>query len=114
MIEPEPPAEPIEQPEEPSQPVERRYPSTIGGAFYIGILIATAVGIVIVYRSHDWRLGVRVVAGALLAAALLRLVLPQRDAGMLAVRSRVVDVGLLVVVGGALFFLSGSIPDQPL
>ncbi|HET9421175.1 MAG TPA: DUF3017 domain-containing protein [Nocardioides sp.] len=111
MSEPEP-AEPIEQPEESEEPVERRYPSTIGGAFYIGILIATAIGIGIVYRSHDWRLGVRVVAGALFAAALLRLVLPQRDAGMLAVRSRVIDVGLLVVIGGGLFVLAGNIPDQ--
>jgi hypothetical protein len=101
------------EPEEPEEPVERRYPSTIGGAFYLGILIATAIGIVIVSRSHDWRLGVRVVAGALFAAALLRLVLPQRDAGMLAVRHRLVDVGVLVVIGGGLSFLAGSIPDQP-
>jgi hypothetical protein len=113
VSEPDPPAEPP-QPEEPEEPEERRYPSTIGGAVYIVILIATGVGIAIVYRSHDWRLGVRVVAGALFAAALLRLVLPQRDAGMLAVRHRLVDVGLLVVFGGALFFLAGSIPDQPL
>jgi hypothetical protein len=100
------------EPEEPTEPTERRYPSTIGGAFYIGVLVATAVGIVIVYRSHDWQLGVRVIAGALCAAGLLRLVLPQRDAGMLAVRSRLIDVTLLVVVGGALFFLAGNIPDQ--
>jgi hypothetical protein len=111
VSEPDPSAE---QPEEPEEPEERRYPSTIGGAFYIGILGATGVGIAIVFRSHDWRLGVRVVAGALFAAALLRLVLPQRDAGMLAVRHRLVDVGLLVFVGGALFFLAGDIPDQPL
>ena len=112
MSEPEP-AVPIEPPEEPTEPEERRYPSTIGGAFYLAILFATAIGIGIVYRQHDWRLGVRVVAGALLAAAVLRLVLPDRDAGMLAVRHRLIDVGLLAVVGGALFFLAGIIPDQP-
>lgn len=110
MSESEPPVE-EPGPEEPTE--ERRYPSTIGGAFYIAILAATAVGIAIVFRSHDWRLGVRVIAAALGAAALLRLVLPQRDAGMLAVRHRLTDVLLLVVVGGALFFLAGSIPDQP-
>ena len=110
MSDPEEPAEPAPEEEEPT---ERRYPSTIGGAFYIGILLATAVGIAIVYERHDWRLGVRVVAGALVAAAMLRLVLPQRDAGMLAVRNRFVDVGLLVAAGGALFILAGSIPDQP-
>jgi hypothetical protein len=56
---------------------------------------------------------VRVVAGALFAAAALRLVLRQRDAGMLAVRHRFIDVALLVLVGGALFFLAADIPDQP-
>jgi DUF3017 family protein len=110
VTEPDPPAE---SPDEPHAQEERRYPSTIGGAFYIGVLLATAVGIAIVFQSHDWRLGVRVVGGALFAAAALRLVLPQRDAGMLAVRHRLVDVTLLVLVGGALFFLAGSIPDQP-
>ncbi len=109
MSESEPP---VEEPG-PEEPTARRYPSTIGGAFYIAILAATAVGIAIVFRSHDWRLGVRVVAGAVLAAAALRLVLPQRDAGMLAVRHRLIDVGLLCLVGGSLFFLTGSIPDQP-
>jgi len=111
VSEPDPPAEP---PEHPGPDDHRYYPSTIGGFLYVGILIATAVGIAIVFRSHDWRLGVRVVAGALFAAALLRLVLRQRDAGMLAVRHRLVDVGVLVLVGGALYFLAGSIPDQPL
>jgi Protein of unknown function (DUF3017) len=110
VSEPEPPAE---QPDQPPEQEDRRYPSTIGGAFYIGILIATGVGIGIVFQSHDWRLGVRVVAGALFAAAALRLVLPQRDAGMLAVRHRFTDVALLVLVGGALFFLAGDIPEQP-
>jgi uncharacterized membrane protein YraQ (UPF0718 family) len=54
-----------------------------------------------------------VVAGALFAAAALRLVLPQKDAGMLAVRHRLIDVTVLVLVGAALFFLAGDIPDQP-
>ena len=117
----QPPAEePAEEPRE--EPVDitpelvepRRHPSTIGGALYLVVLLVTAVGIGLVYRSHDWRLGVRVVAGALAGAAVLRLLLPQRDAGMLAVRHRFVDVGLVVAVSAALFFLADSIPDQPL
>ena len=67
---------------------ERRYPSTIGGAFYLLVLATAAVGIAIVW-SGDWRLGIRCLAGALCFAALLRLVLPARDAGMLAVRQPV-------------------------
>ncbi len=39
---------------------ERRYPSTIGGAFYLLILGAMAAGIVAAYVD-DWRLGVRIV-----------------------------------------------------
>ncbi len=64
--------------------------------------------------AGEWRGGLRVVAGGLGAAALLRLVLPERDAGMLAVRHRFLDVGILVAVGVALLLLAGSIPEQPL
>ena len=91
---------------------ERRHPSTIGGAFYLGILAATAAGLVIV-ASGNWRLGVQWMAGALIVAAVLRLVLPRRDAGMLAVRHRIVDCVLLGSVGGALVFLARTIPNQP-
>ena len=73
---------------------ERRYPSTIGGAFYLLVLAIAAAGIAIVWTG-DWRLGIRCLAGALCFAALLRLVLPARDAGMLAVRNRFFDSILL-------------------
>ncbi len=80
---------------------------------YILVLVVMAVGIGITWGAHDWRLGIRVVAGALAAAAGLRLVLPQRDAGMLAVRPRLVDVILAGSVAAALFVLAENIPDQP-
>lgn len=96
--------------DEPTGP--RRYPSTIGGGFYLAILLTTIAGVVVAGVS-DWRTGVRLIAGALTAAAVLRLVLRDRDAGMLAVRHRVLDVGILVVIAGALFVLAASIPDQP-
>jgi hypothetical protein len=103
----------IDPPEDiPAELVERRYPSTIGGAFYLLVLVATAVGIGIVY-SGDWRLGIRCLAGGLCFAALLRLVLPRKDAGMLAVRSRLIDTLLLGGLGAALFFLASTIPNQP-
>jgi hypothetical protein len=90
----------------------RRYPSTIGGAFYLGVLAVAAVGICIVW-SGSWRGGVRVLASAVIFAAVLRLFLPARDAGMLAVRNRVVDALLLAGVGGVLLFLAATIPNQP-
>jgi DUF3017 family protein len=117
LVTQEPPAEP--PPEEPAEPDalvgphdERRYPSTIGGLFYLVVLAAGGVGIAIVW-SGDWRLGIRFLAAGLCAAALLRLVLPARDAGMLAVRSRIFDVVLLGGLGAALLFLAQTIPNQP-
>jgi len=111
-VEPFEPVDPVDPDPVGEESLERRYPSTIGGACYLAVLIATGVAIAIV-MSHDWRLGVRVLSGALVAAGVLRLLLPQRDAGMLAVRHRLIDVCLLVGVGAALFWLAGSIPDQP-
>ncbi len=90
----------------------RRYPSTIGGAFYIAVLVAVGAGLVVAAVS-DWRVGIRVLSAALGAAAALRLVLPERDAGMLAVRHRLLDVGILLGVGVALFLLAATIPEQP-
>jgi len=100
-------------PPEISATEERRYPSTIGGAFYLAVLIVSAIGFAIVLGGN-WRLGIRWLASALLAASALRLLLPQRDAGMLAVRHRLLDCVLLAGVGGALLFLAETIPDQPL
>ncbi|WP_245927157.1 DUF3017 domain-containing protein [Nocardioides silvaticus] len=97
----------------PAQPPRRKFPSTIGGVLYILVLIGMGTGIGITWASHDWRLGIRVVAGALAAAAALRLVLPQRDAGMLAVRPRLVDVFIVGAVAAVLLVLVHNIPDQP-
>lgn len=91
---------------------ERRYPSTIGGACYLAIMLATLVGLVLASLG-TWRAGLQIVAGALLVAALLRLGLRQRDAGMLAVRHRAVDAVLLAGAAAALFFLTTTIPNQP-
>lgn len=91
----------------------RRYPSTIGGAFYLVVIAVTAIGFGIV-AAGSWRQGVRWIAGALLFGAVVRAVLPARDAGMLAVRRRWWDCFLLAGVGVALIVLAGSIPDQPL
>jgi hypothetical protein len=97
---------------EPDDDEERRYPSTIGGAFYLLVLAVCMVGVGIVVTG-EWRTGIRVFGGALLLGALVRLVLPNRDAGMLAVRFKPFDVLMLAALASALLFLAGSIPDQP-
>jgi hypothetical protein len=90
----------------------RRYPSTIGGAFYLSILAVAGTALYITYR-YDWRLGIQILGGSLLAAALIRLVLANRDAGMLAVRNRFIDVSLLTGAGIVLVVLATTIPDMP-
>ncbi|QIK75511.1 DUF3017 domain-containing protein [Nocardioides piscis] len=91
---------------------ERRYPSTIGGAFYLAVLATTIAGLAVV-AFVDWRIGIRVMGGALILGAVVRLVLQPRDAGMLAVRAKTLDATLLAGLGAALIFLATSIPDQP-
>jgi len=103
---------PEEQPES-AEDGDRRYPSTIGGAFYLVVLAVVGIAIGIV-TTGAWRGGIRWFGGALIFAALVRAVLPAKDAGMLAVRRRWWDCLLLVGTGAALIFLAGSIPDQPL
>ncbi len=98
------------EPVDPEDP--RRYPSTIGGMFYLLVLGIVAVALAIV-ALDEWRTGIRLMGGALVLGAVVRLGLRSRDAGMLAVRHKVLDAVILLVLGGALIFLAGSIPDQP-
>ena len=91
----------------------RRYPSTIGGFFYLWVLAAAFLGVAWAWLGDDWRVSLRWISGSLLAAATLRLVLPTKDAGMLAVRHRLLDVFTLGGLGGVLLFLAQTIPDQP-
>jgi hypothetical protein len=88
----------------------RRHPSTIGGAFYLGILVVTVLALVVVGLGH-WRGGVHIMAAAMAAAAVMRALLPRRDTGMLEVRSRWFDVSLLGAVAIALWVLASTIPS---
>ena len=107
-----PPVDPLPD-EEAREPEPRRHPSTIGGLFYLVVLALAGVGLALSWAG-DWRLGVKWIGGALILGAVARLVLRRRDAGMLAVRNRLVDAGLLSAMGVLLIFLTESIPAQPL
>lgn len=100
--------EPVEEVVE--EPEGRRYPSTIGGAFYLAVLAVVALGMVLVVVGQ-WRTGIRVFGGALLFAAFVRVLLKPYDAGMLAVRNKPFDAGVLVLLGAALIFLASSVPE---
>ena len=110
-IEPPDSVEPVSaEPVDPEEP--RRYPSTLGGAFYLVVLGVVGFALVLVSLG-EWRNGVRLFGGSLLLAAAVRVVLPARNAGMLAVRHKALDAVILLALGGSLIFLAGSIPDQP-
>ena len=75
----------------------------------LAVLVTVGVGLLLVTFEH-WRRGLVVVGLALVGAALLRLLLPVRRVGFLAVRSRPVDVVLLGVAGFALTIIALAIP----
>ncbi len=76
----------------------------------LAVLLVVGVGLLQVTFRH-WRLGLVVMGLALVGAGLLRLLLPVRRAGFLAVRSRPVDVVLLTGTGLALAVIARTIPS---
>jgi hypothetical protein len=75
----------------------------------LAVLVVVGVGLLVVTVGH-WRSGMVIVGLALIAAAVLRLLLPVRRVGFLAVRSRPVDVVLLAGTGLALTVIVLTIP----
>lgn len=67
-------------------------------------LVAGSLGYAAAVPPH-WLRGMMGLAGAMLLAALMRLVLPARQAGLLAVRSRFVDLIFYGGVGAMIIFL---------
>ena len=90
------------------QPLYVRRPFVAGIVRQLPLLAAILVvglGLVLVTFGY-WRRGLVVIGLALVGAALLRLLLPLRSVGLLAVRSRSVDVILLAGTGLALTVLT--------
>ncbi|MGZ6825463.1 MAG: DUF3017 domain-containing protein [Mycobacteriales bacterium] len=76
----------------------------------LAVLLVVAAGVFGAGVLHVWRLGSVVVGLGLCLGAALRLTLPARQAGMLAVRSRGVDAAVLLALGLALVALANTIP----
>ena len=74
------------------------------------VLLTVGIGLLMVTFEH-WRRGLVVVGLALVGGGLLRLLLPLRRVGFLAVRSRPVDVVLLVGCGVLLTAFALAIPS---
>ncbi|MGH8866592.1 MAG: DUF3017 domain-containing protein [Actinomycetes bacterium] len=75
----------------------------------VGVLLGVVLGLLIALVD-GWRFGVVVVGSAVLVGAGLRLVLPARSLGLLAVRSRAVDVALLLTAGVGIVVLAILVP----
>ena len=75
----------------------------------LAVLATGGVGLALV-TGGPWRIGLAVMGLALVGGALLRLFLPVRRVGFLAVRSRVTDVVLMAGAGLALTVVSLAIP----
>ncbi|HET6625615.1 MAG TPA: DUF3017 domain-containing protein [Nocardioidaceae bacterium] len=89
-----------------------RRPQTVGGLVYLVVVAMTLTGLVITVAGA-WRTGVSWMGAGLLVGAVCRLVLPERRAGMLRVRRRASDVGMLALAGVALLVLAAVVPNQP-
>jgi len=76
---------------------------------YLIVLSGVGIGLVLCFFNY-FRKGSVLIAAALLIGALLRLVLPEAQLGMLAVRSRSIDCWTLVFIGEAVAFVALSIP----
>jgi Protein of unknown function (DUF3017) len=85
-----------------SLPLPREWPITL-------ILLGVVASLLVVALNH-FRRGTVLLALFVLLAGALRLVLPAREAGLLAVRSRVIDVLTLSGLGAALLFFALIVP----
>lgn len=92
-------------------PAPRTGAAAVAQVPYLVFLACAVGGIVWAWRgSHDVGNGAGVVGGALLAAAVARLVLPQSAVGLLASRRRLADVLALGILGAGLLVLALVLP----
>ena len=82
----------------------RQWPLLLVSALVLGGVVAALLG------PDTWRPGCLVVGGALVLGAFLRLVLTTRAAGLLRVRGKAFDVGVMLLAGGAILVLSVIVP----
>ena len=78
---------------------------------YVIVLAGTAAGLLVASQGSQYTgRGAAGVGAALLVAALARLALPPRYAGLLASRSKAQDVAGFAVLGAAVLAVAASLP----
>jgi multisubunit Na+/H+ antiporter MnhB subunit len=79
-------------------------------------IVLCCLGLALVWMrqsGQDVKGGTLAVAGVLFAAALARLALPERRAGLLASRRRITDAAILAALGTGLLIAGLLLPAQP-
>ncbi len=87
-----------------ARPAQIPYWLTLSGVVVLLVLMGE--------RALSIRGGTLAMAGIVLAAALARIVLPERRAGMLVSRRRLVDVAVLTALGAGLLIAGLVLPPQ--
>jgi hypothetical protein len=73
----------------------------------LGVLAGLAIALI---WEPGWRVGCLVIGGSLGVGAIERIVLPSRDAGLLQVRSKAFDAGMLALLSAAIVILAVVVP----
>lgn len=76
----------------------------------LAVVAVVATGLVI-GALGSWRAGALLIGAGVLLGAGLRLSLPVRRAGLLAVRGRQLDVAVLLALGAGLVVLAVTVPE---
>ncbi len=75
------------------------------------VVLGVLAGLVVVMVGEStWRPGSLLIGASLVVGALERLLLPSRGAGLLEVRSKPFDVGVLALAGIAVLVLAVAVP----
>ena len=98
-------SQPQSPPEAQPQPQPRRFRE-----WPIGLVLACVAASLAVVAANHFRRGTYMLAATVLLATGLRLMLPAREAGLLAVRSRFVDVLVLGFLGAGMLTLAYLVP----
>jgi DUF3017 family protein len=78
---------------------------------YVAVTVGVGIALLIISQGvHLVRSGTLVLAGVLLIAAVARLVLPERRAGLLSSRRRLLDVAILGALGIGLLVAGLVVP----
>lgn len=84
-------------------------PPTPGGVSYLLMIAGVVFGFVVVLIG-PWRGGVTVMGLSFAFGVVMRLVLPNRLAGMLCIRGRVIDLIMFGACAAALLILASIVP----